>query len=190
MPQSGPGRAGYHAKADVRPAVRVREREHVLRDLRRGVDGAPARGGDREGQEAGRPRLRADGRPQDGRLRGRAGGLARHAADRADQTCPGRDAQDAGQKAEEITGPPHKWGGVGAADGGASGACLSAGSTSGSAFGSAWTAARAQPSSRQRAEALASARVRESPPEWAPGRTPYAPPPASGPRTALVAPPG
>src|SRR5438309_7723294 len=95
------GWAGDHLEADVRPAVRVCERQHVLRDLRRGADGASARGRDRHGQEARRQGLRADGGPQDGRLRGGAGRLARQTADRADQTRPGRDAQDAREETEE-----------------------------------------------------------------------------------------
>src|SRR5207245_4013491 len=101
------GRAGWsgdHPEADVRPALRVRERQHVLRHLRRGADGAPARGRDRKGQKAGRPGLRADGRAPDGRLRRGRRRVARQTTDRPDQARPGRNTTDASQNREkEVT---------------------------------------------------------------------------------------
>src|SRR5207248_85070 len=88
-------------QADVWAALWFREREHVLRDLRGGPLRSPSRGRDRGGQEAGRAGFRADCRTQDGRVRHRAGGLARQTADRADQARARGHSQDAGQGAEE-----------------------------------------------------------------------------------------
>src|SRR2546425_6617145 len=47
------GRAGRHTQADVRPAIRFRQRQHVLRDLRRGAHGPTTGGRDRGLEEAG-----------------------------------------------------------------------------------------------------------------------------------------